>query len=125
MQYFGGNADARVRDGKAQNGLCEIVRLRAHAENYFAAPGEFDGVANQVDEDLAESAGVAQEPPRHFRLNAVGQLQPLFLGSHRQGFKQVPEARAQIEFEDVELQLTRLDFGEIQNVVKDGEQRVR
>ena len=55
------------------------------AQQDLAAMGELDGIAHQVDEDLAEPPGVSDHHVRHVGVNVEIELQPLLVGPHRQG----------------------------------------
>ncbi len=53
------DADAGIGDFDAQEGGGFGARNHAGGDGDFAFLGEFDGVADEVDEDLADAAGVA------------------------------------------------------------------
>ena len=58
-------------------------RLGVDAHRDFAALGELDRVADQVDEDLAEPAGVADEIVGNARTDLVRQLERLGVSERR------------------------------------------
>ncbi len=82
---IGRDTDARVLDAKVQAHLVAARFLLFHADDDFAVLGEFDGVADQVNQDLTEPAGVAHQNLRHVSGNLTGQLQAFLLGTHAQG----------------------------------------
>ena len=61
-----------------------------HAHDHLALVGELDGVADQVEQHLAQPAGVADQGVGHVRLHVADQLQPLLVGPHGQGPQGVP-----------------------------------
>src|SRR5438874_13131896 len=86
--------------------------------------GKLDGVTDQVDNDLAEAARIAQQRVRYVAVDLAGQLQPLLVGPQSQGLHGIAKAVAQSEFHAIELEFPRLDFGEIEDVVDDVQKRV-
>ena len=53
-------------------------------DDHFAALGELDGVAHQVDQHLTQASGVAHERIGNVRSNAAGELQALLIRARRQ-----------------------------------------
>ena len=86
--------------------------------------GELDGVADQVEQDLPQPAGVADQGVGHLRLHVVDQLQPFPVGPHGQGPQGVADRRPQGEVGHVQLELAGLDLGEVEQVVDHAEQVV-
>ena len=95
-----------------------------HAHDHLPGVGELDGVADQVEQDLPQPAGVADQGVGHVRLHVADQLQPLLVGPHGQGPQGVADRRPQREVGRVQLQLAGLDLGEVEQVVDDAEQVV-
>ena len=54
---------------KAKHYVLVGFALLLHAHDHFAALGKFDGVANQVDQHLAQPAGIAAQACRHVAVN--------------------------------------------------------
>ena len=50
-----------------------------HIDLHLTLGGELDGIADQVDHDLAQAAWIADEHIWHLGLYAVGELQSLFV----------------------------------------------
>ena len=90
----------------------------------MAAHGELDGVADQVQQHLAQTQGIKLHPCRHRVLDAAQQLKSLGV---RTGLKHVHHfghdvARAhRYRFE---IEFAGFDFGEIENVVDDAKQHL-
>ena len=86
--------------------------------------GELDGIADQVEKHLAEPGGVAYQGVGHVRLQVAGQLQALLVGARGQGAQGVADRRPQGEVSRLQLQLARLDLGEVEQVVDQAQQAV-
>ena len=82
---LGRNADARVLDAEVQADLVADPFLLHDANDDLAVLGELDGVADQVDEDLGQPAGIADQRLGHVRGHLAGQFQALLLGRARPG----------------------------------------
>ena len=121
-----GDAHAGVAHGEPQADLA-LGCGRAgdlHAHDHLPGVGELDGVAHQVEQDLPQPAGVADQGVGHLRLHVVDQLQPFRVGPHGQGPQGVTDRRPQREVGRVQLQLAGLDLGEVEQVVHEAEQVV-
>ena len=89
-----GGGGARGHPGLGGNGL---GRFHAHGEHDFAALGELDGVAQQVDEDLAQARGVAADDLRHAVGDFIEQVEALLRGLGGQQVERALDAIAQHE----------------------------
>ena len=107
------DADAGVLQVEAQ----PARRQRAHQQLHLAAGGELHRVAQQVQQDLLEPHAVTAHALRAGGVNAPRQLHLVGgrpVGHHRHHALQ---AGLQCEVGRVELDLARLDLGEIEDVV--------
>ena len=95
-----------------------------HADDNFAPLGEFNGVADQVQEDLSQPGRVADQDVWHVRPHVVSQLEPLPVRPSGQGPQGVAEQGTERELGGVQVQLAGLDLGEIEQVVDYAEQIV-
>ena len=59
--------------------------------------GELDGVADDVQQHLAEPAGIAEHHLRHVGPDVAGELDALFRGAQRQQLGRVADGLAQVE----------------------------
>ncbi|MPN52738.1 hypothetical protein SDC9_200400 [bioreactor metagenome] len=50
-----------------ENGLLFLLLRDCGRQGDFALPGEFDGVADQIDQHLPQAAGVAPDKARNVR----------------------------------------------------------
>ena len=95
----------------------------AHLQSHHASVGELDGVANQIQQHLAQAIRINRN---HLRQAWIAlQLQPQRLGlglrsEHRQG---VLYEGGHVDSTRREDHLARLQLGEVQDIVDDGQQR--
>lgn len=76
-----GNADARIGDAELQRLHAVIGLLAADIDEDVAPFGELDGVAHEIGQDLADTAGIADHRPGDARVHPDNQLQVLLLGA--------------------------------------------
>jgi hypothetical protein len=93
--------------------------------DHLALLRELDGVAHEVEEHLAEPAGVADQRIGHVLLDLADQFQPLLVGAHGQRAQGGAQHGAQREIGRVQFQAAGVDLGEVQEVVDDPEEGVR
>ena len=88
---------------------------------HLALLGELDRVADQIDQDLPQPAGIADQRRRARRVaRSQRQLQALRAGRARPGASSCRRARrAGRSRRCVEVELARLDLREVENVVDD------
>ena len=79
--------------------------------------GEFDGVPYEIGDDLSQAAGVADERGRHVGADFVGQLQSFRVSARGQQFDGGVHAVVQVEWNDIDGELSRFDLREVENVV--------
>ena len=112
--------DARVAHGEVDLVAGSIQRRRRHRDHDLARLGELDRVAQEVDQDLPQAPGVADEHRRHRALEEVGELQALLGGVRRQELDRLLHASGHVHRRLLELELSRFDLREVENVVDDG-----
>ena len=74
LELVCGDAGARVADGQAQQAVGGVI---AGGDGDAAAGGELDGVAQQVEQHLAQPRAVGVDEGRQVRVQAHLQRQPL------------------------------------------------
>ncbi len=84
--------------------------------------GEFDRVANQVDNHLTQSSRIANQRLRQSRRNVASELESLLGGSSRQSLHGSSNRVGEIEVDRLKFKLARLNLGEVKNVVEQSEQ---
>ena len=78
----------------------------------------------KVRQDLPEPDRIASQMDGAARRDGTRELQALFMGARREQIGDFLHQIAQIEVDHLDGQLTRLDLGEVENVVDDGQERV-
>ncbi len=100
------------------------LRLEPGADDDLAGLGELDGVAHQVEHDLAQAHRVADQRLGDVAVDLAGELEPLLVRAQGQRLQRVLDAVADVEVDRLELDLAGLDLGEVEDVVDDAEERV-
>jgi hypothetical protein len=118
------DTDAGVGDREADRDLVPVLVLPAHVHHHFAHGGELDRVADQVHQDLPETTLVADQRVGDRGIDVTGELEPLVVRPERQRAQRALEALAEPERRRVQQHHTRLDLGEVEDVVDDRQQRV-
>ena len=90
----------------------------------MATIGELDGVAGQVDQHLTQAIGVAFDEGRHIVGDDEPQIDALLAGTRRQDRQHALHDLAQDERRGHQIEMSRLDLREVEDVVDDGEQRI-
>ena len=120
------DADAGIADEDPQAYLAAVGGpglFDAHID--VAALGELDGVAGEVGQHLLQAHGVAGEVVRHGGVHLQGELELFVVGTRPQQVHGFVEGVSQAERYMLELQLARLQLGEVEDVVDDAEQVAR
>src|SRR5262249_13855571 len=81
-------------------------------------------VADEVDHDLAQPAGIAMHDLGNLGVDVEDQLQPLRRGAVCECPEVVAETLAEVEVDGIEFELAGLDLGEVEDIVDHGQQRV-
>ena len=84
--------------------------------------GELHGVAEEVEEHLADPAGIALDHLRHVGRGKATELEALLAGRLGDEVERVLEDRADVEVHRLERQLAGLDLREVEDVVDDRQQ---
>ena len=98
-------------------GFLFLCRVPFHVDDDLAIGGKFDGVADQVDDDLPQPTGVSNQPVRDVFGNAASQFQSLAVRPNGQSVGGIIEVVAQVEVDRVQVQLAGLDLGRVENIV--------
>ena len=107
---FGGHADAGILDIDLQPDTIINRQLATEKDGDRALRGEFDGVADQVDQQLRQTQRIADQVRWHIRFNDVVELQPLFLRPVEDDGGDLVEHVIEPEFVVLQLHLACLDF---------------
>ena len=120
-----GDADAGVRDRKRKLRLFGGPRDNHDVHRNPALFCEFHGIADQVGQNLAESAGIAHQRIRDIRMDPQYKVEPFLTGPVSERIERVLQAVAEAERNAGQFQLAGFDLRDIENVVDDGQKRVR
>src|SRR5712692_5515704 len=96
---LGRNSDAAITHGNAQLDIVGALLRHFDRNHHLAALRELDGVSDQVDEHLAEAAGIATQGGRDGRVDPRQELDVL------------------------ELHPARFDLGEVEDLVENAQER--
>ena len=121
---FRGDPDPRVRDRDVKLHRIGRLSLGAHPNDDRAPLRELERIPDQVQDDLAQAAGIPDERVGRVPGDVDCELQPLLVGAEGQRLQRVGQGRPDGEAGRVQLELARLDLGEIEDVVDDVEKRV-
>ncbi len=116
------DADARVPDLEPKLCVFPVLLQDGYLDFHLAFGSEFNGVGGQIEEDLADPAGISHKALGDVRVAVGNQLEVFALGGfhHQSGhlFHQGPW----IEGADVQVNLAGLELGEIEDVVDQAKQ---
>ena len=98
--------------------------LCLHANFHLALRGELHAVGHEVYQNLAQPGDVADHRLGCVRVELIKQVQAFFGRFGRQQIQRFLNASAQIKWTIFQVQFARFDFGEIEDVVNDREQRL-
>jgi hypothetical protein len=118
----GGDTDAGIFDGEEEGDMGFGLGLEADAGDDLAMVGEFDGIDDEVGDDLTEAAGVAAELGGDIGIDEEHEFDVFFFGAVGEEFDGAFGGGEQIEVEGFEVEFTGLHFGEVEDVVDDGEE---
>jgi len=100
-------------------------RVEIHPEGDFPALRELEGIAHEIEDDLAQPRRIAADRGGHVRRHVIGQLEALLMGARRQRAHGLVQGVAQVEVDRLDVELAGLDLGEVQDVIDQCLQRVR
>ena len=93
-------------------------------DDHFALLGELERVADQVDEDLPQARGIADDGAGRLRIVEVGEVEVLLRRARAEEVEHLLEAGDEVEADLLEFERAGLDLREVENLVDDGEQAV-
>ena len=88
------------------------------ANRHLALLGKFDGIPEQIEQHLPQPHRIPAQRSRHAVADQAGQLQPLAVGPFGIGLHALVDELTQVEVDDVDVELSRFDLGEVQDVVR-------
>ena len=99
--------------------------LQGNTKDHFALRGKFDGVTDQVDDDLPQTSHITDQPIRDVGLHLIEEFQSLAVCRDGERFHGLAQTGTQGKPTRIEFQLPRLDLREIQEIIDDPEEGFR
>src|SRR5262245_57149888 len=91
----------------------ETFRTALNEEHHLTLIGELDGVADQVDDDLAQAAGVTDKIGGYVRPDRIGELELLSVCPDSQRLERIADDVMQAEPDRVDFQFAGFDFRKV------------
>ncbi len=110
--------DTGVHDGKFKETAAVRISPAVDADGDPAFIGELDAVAGQVEQDLADAAGVEGDGLRQARMEPGADFQAFRLSLGRQQFHHAFHQRRQAHGGRLNFQLAGLHLGKVQHFVR-------
>src|SRR6185312_17168401 len=91
---------------------------------YVAALGELYGIADQIEEYLAQAAGIAIEQAREIPIKPGFEFETSSVRCRAKQRHGGIDRLLRVEIDSLQCHPSRIEFGEIENIVDDRQQRV-
>ena len=124
-QLIARDSDAGIPHRAFEHQPLAIPRLHAQVDLHFTALGELDRIANQIHQHLFQTQGVALEQRRQSSGRGNDKFDALVRCGLGEQIGQLVEQRLRRKFLYRQHQLASLDLRQIEDVVDDGQQRMR
>ncbi len=119
------HSDTGVAHGKAQHDAVIVAIEHRDFDGDRSLLGELERVAEQVHEHLPQMVRIAQQRVRHLGHDGDVHPQPFHLRLGPEDAHRRVDEGVQIERDALDLQLARLDLGEVEHVVDQLQQHLR
>jgi hypothetical protein len=116
-------ADPGVAHGEVQQ-RAGVAGLGPDREHHFAFLGELDGVAEDVEQDLAQPGDVAADRSRDVAVEDIREVELLLGGARADQVERRLDALAQVERMRLDVHPPGFDLREVEDVVDDRQQRI-
>ena len=120
---IGVDADASVFHAKAQI-VAVFFIVFADFNYHFTSIGKFNGIGNQVGQNLTDTGGIPFYLKWHIVFDMGDQLDVFLFGAMLKQINALTEHGADIERGDIQFHIAGFDFGIIQYVVQNLQQVV-
>jgi hypothetical protein len=80
--FSGGNANTGIRNAEVDDDPTFFARLFGSLDDNLAPRGALYGIPYQVQNDLAESGGIAHEKIRQVVINTVSEFESFLIGTN-------------------------------------------
>src|SRR5690349_13191126 len=95
--------------------LC--ARFWFDLQDYLTMIGELERIPNKIYHDLPQPQWITNNDFGHLRVSTARQLDAFFIGARRKYTHCIFKCIAKIKTDQIQLQLTRLNFREIEEIV--------
>ena len=116
------HADAGVGHREFERHAAVVALQQFDRHDDFAALGELDGVAGEVDQHLSQAQRVAHQLLRHPGADPIHQFHALGVASHADDARQVLEHLVQVEGQLLDRQLAGFHPGVVEDIVDQAQQ---
>ncbi len=117
-----GHPDPGVPHTKTQPGAFRARVLNRNIHHNLTLLGEFDGIAQQVHQNLPQSSRISAHDRRCGVFQDANELKSFPVSAFGKKGHQFLHHVAQIKVNPIEFELTGFDFGKIQNVINQSQQ---
>ncbi len=100
------------------------LRLQSDMDHDLTLFREFDRIACEIDQDLAQSSRVAPEQGGYIGVDEVGKFEPSLLCPKTQHTHDIIDRYPEIKVDDLQVQFPHLDLGKVENIVDDQHQQL-
>ena len=111
-----GDADPRVADGELNHHPVACVAHEFAPHGHLPLGSELEGVADEVDEHLAQAYGVAAHPRRDAGRQDGRKIKPLLLCPQGKTVRDVANELREVKGRFLQHHLSRLDLGQVEDV---------
>ena len=98
--------------------------IDAHIKHDLALLGKFDGIANQIDDDLTQTRRIPDDTRRHIGMHIRDQFKAFFVRTDGQHPNCLEHGVLNGKGQRLEFHLASFDFRKIEDVIDDGQQRL-
>ena len=123
IEIVGRDAGAGVAHREADGRLGAGRRRHRHVDQHAAAVGELDGVADQIEQQLAQATRVGRHDRRHVGRDVTADADAFGIGARRQQLDDVVGDLAHRDRLRLEFEAARLDLGIVEQILDQREQR--
>ena len=110
VDAIGRDADAGVLDGESENNAVLVAAFEGGADGDGAGGSEFQGVVDEIHEDLANAGGIAHQAARNIGAEITGEGEVLFGGGGAEKLGEVFDQFVEFKFDVFDFDLAGLDL---------------
>src|ERR1700690_538226 len=100
-----------------QRAVFAVGGLDVNVQGHLTLICELDGVAQEIDYDLPQPVGISTQNVRHGRSYLAQKFQSFFSRPERHRLHRPSQTSAQVEIFQFQIFLSRLNLGEVENVI--------